>query len=233
MTNINEGLNELEKELSPLVEYAKWELYNFSQIKKSRKIIQKELILIDKALLKQWKEKSGYNMFKKQIFNYISYQNKIKNDKEKINEANIKLNSLWQKALSDKKIDLSNLKTLPKRDIKGFFVNEKEQKINGYKNYEFISEKLYKIFQNFINCKIKIDGFYNNGKLIIPLNYKSQKTGKNGDYFFEIIYINNKNECEDFLYVLPNDINICNKLEKEVLNNNIEQLIKNIFSNIK
>ena len=232
MMNINEGLNELEKELSPLVEYAKWELYNFSQIKKSKKIIKKELILIDKGLLKQWKEKSGYNMFKKQIFNYISYQNKIKNDKEKINEANIKLNSLWQKALSDKKIDLSNLKTLPKRDITDFFVNIKEQKINGYKNYDIISEKLYKIFQNFINCKIKIDGFYNNGKLIIPLNYKRQKTGKNGDYFLEIIYINNKNECEDFLYVLPNDINICNKLEKEVLNNDIEQLIKNIFSNI-
>ena len=48
----------------------------------------------------------------------------------------------------------------------------------------------------------------------------------------EIIYINNKNESEDMLYILPNDINLCNKIEKDLIDDTIDNLIKNIFSKI-
>ena len=103
MANINEELNGIEKELFPLIEYAKWELNNFGLLKKSKKIIQKELIIMDKDKLKQWKEKSGYNIFKRQIFNYISSKSKIKDDKEKIKEQNSQLNTLWKRSYQIKK----------------------------------------------------------------------------------------------------------------------------------
>ena len=48
----------------------------------------------------------------------------------------------------------------------------------------------------------------------------------------EILYINSKNEIEDILYIFPNDRNVCNKLEKEIINDKIENLTKNIFSNL-
>ena len=235
MSSINEEQNNLSKELLPLIEYAKWELHNFNLLKKTTKVIQRELIIIDKDLLRQWKEKSGYNIFKKQIFNYLYNMNKIKNQKEKINEETNKLNTIWKKAISDKKINPSNINTLPKKDMGIFFLDLKEKQIDGYKNYEIISAKLYEYFKNFINYKIKIDGFYNKGKLIIPLNYKNKINNsleEKNENFLEIIYINNKNESEDMLYILPNDINLCNKIEKDLIDDTIDNLIKNIFSKI-
>ena len=188
MSNINEDTDNIEKELFPLIEYAKWELYNFNLLKKTSKPIQKELIIIDKETLKQWKEKSGYNIFKKQIFNYLSNMNKLKNQKEKINEENNKLNMLWKKSISDKKIYPMNIKLLPKKDISSLFLNIKEKMINGYKQYEIISGKLYDVFKNFINHKIIVNGFYNKGKLVIPLNYKNINNEIKAEYFLDIIY---------------------------------------------
>ena len=232
MTNLNEEPINIEKELFPLIEYAKWELYNFNLLKKTTKIIQKDLIIIDKETLKQWKEKSGYNVFKKQIFNYLSNLNKLKNQKEKIIEENNKLNTLWKKTISDKNINPMIIKSLPKKDISSLFLNIKEKSINGYKQYEIISSKLFDIFQNYINYKIKIDAFYNKGKLVIPLNYKNINNNSKSENFIDIIYINKKNELENILYILPNDVNICNQMEKDLINDNIENLIKNTFSQI-
>ena len=233
--NINEEeQTNITKELFPLIEYAKWELFHFNLLKKSTKPIQKELIIIDKDTLKQWKEKTGYNYFKKNIFNYIYTTNKLKNQKEKINVENNKLNNIWKKTLSDKKINLKeNMNSINKKDLGIFYINIKEKQIDGNKNYEIISAKLYEIFKPFINYKITINGFYYKGKLTIPLNYKNKINNniKGGNYL-EVFYINNKNETEDMLYILPDDINICNELEQEIINDNIENLIKNIFSNI-
>ena len=127
-----------------------------------------------------------------------------------------------------------NIKSLPKKDISDYFININEKKINPYKNYEIISEKLYDIFKNFINHKITIDGFYNKGKLVIPINYKNSinNSDDKNENFIEVIYINKKNEIEDKLYVLNNNINFCNKIEEELINETIENLINNIFSQI-
>ena len=233
--NINEEeQTNITKELFSLIEYAKWELFHFNLLKKSTKPIQKELIIIDKDTLKQWKDKTGYNYLKKNIFNYIFTINKLKNQKEKINEENNKLNNIWKKTLSDKKINLKeNVSSMSEKDLGIFYINIKEKQIDGNKNYEIISAKLYEIFKPFINYKITINGFYYKGKLTIPLNYKNKINNniKGGNYL-EVFYINNKNETEDMLYILPDDINICNELEQEIINDNIENLIKNVFSNI-
>ena len=71
MQNKNGEQNIINKELLPLIDYAKWELYHFNLLKKSSKVVKSELILIERETLKKWKEKSGYNIFKKQIFTYI------------------------------------------------------------------------------------------------------------------------------------------------------------------
>ena len=115
MENINKEQNNILKELCPLIEYAKWEIYNFNLLKKANKEIQKELIIIDKEVLKQWKEKSGYNIFKRQVFNYLYTLNKLKNQKEKQNEENNKLNIIWKKEISDKKINPANIEAIQKK----------------------------------------------------------------------------------------------------------------------
>ena len=138
--------------------------------------------------------------------------------------------------MTEKKLNPKNIHELiSKKDISDFFSDIKEKKINAYKNYEVISSKLYEIFKLFVNYKIKIDGVYNKGKLIMPINYKNNNTKINDDKnqnFLEIIYINKKNERENILYVLSNDIKICQNLEKDIFNENIDNLINNIYSKI-
>ena len=231
--NINdEIIKNISEDLNQLIEYAKWELSHFNLLKKSSKLFSKELILLDKDTLKQWKEKSGYNLFKKNIFNYIYTINKLKNQKEKINEENDKLNNEWKKMVLDKKLSF-NLNSISKKDLGLFYIDLKEKQIDAYKNYEIISSKLYNIFKPFLNYKITINAVYNKGKLAIPLNYKNKDINNNENkYFLEILYINTKNESEDILYILPNDRNICNKLEQEIINDRIENLTKNIFSSL-
>ena len=72
----SDNQNNIEKELIPLIEYAKWELFHFNSLKNISKTIKIELVLIDKDILRKWKDKSGYNIFKKQIFSHLSSINK-------------------------------------------------------------------------------------------------------------------------------------------------------------
>ena len=236
MKNQNDEEIIIDKELLSLIEYAKWELSNFNLLKKSPKITKSELILIDKDLLKNWKEKSGYNIFKKYIFNHLFTLNKLKNNKDKINQEKDDINQKWKKLVSDNIIDPNNIKSLSITDMSGLYFTLKEKKINGYNNYQIISSKLYNTFKNFMNYKISVQGFYHKGKLIIPINYSNEfnlRTSlKSGENFLEIIYLNDKNELEDILCILPNDNSICKEIEEYFLNENIDDLIKNVFSHI-
>ena len=236
MQNQNGEENIINKELLPLIEYAKWELYHFNLLKKSSKVIKSELILIEREVLKKWKEKSGYNIFKKQIFSHIFTLNKLKNMNDKIQQEKENINTKWQKAIRDKIINPNSITTLPITDLSGLYLSLKYNKINAYKKYEIISSKLYYIFKKFINYKIIVEGFYHNGKLIIPMNYKNEinlRTSiKSGENFLEIIYLNNKNETEDMLCVLPNDEYICRNIEDYYINESIDNLINNIFSHM-
>jgi hypothetical protein len=68
------------------------------------------------------------------------------------------------------------------------------------------------------------------------MNYKKEfnlRTSiKSGENFLEIIFLNNKNETEDLLCILPNDNHICKEIEDFFINESIDNLIKNIFSNM-
>ena len=228
--------NDNENGLKPLIEYAKWELFNFNSLKNISKTIKIELVLIDKDILRKWKDKSGYNLFKKQIFSHLSSLNKLKGQNDKVKEENDKLITQWQNVISEKKLNPKNINELIlKKDISGFYFDLKEKNINAYKNYEIISSKLFEIFKLFVNHKIIVDGLYNKGKLIIPLNYKNNNIQNNyekNQNFLEIIYINKKNEREDILYVFPNDTKVCQNIENDIINESIDILINNIYSKI-
>ena len=236
MQNKNGEQNIINKELLPLIDYAKWELYHFNLLKKSSKVVKSELILIERETLKKWKEKSGYNIFKKQIFTYIFTLNKLKNMNDKIKQEKENINIKWQKAIQDNIINPNNLATLPITDLSGLYLSLKDHKINAYKKYDLISSNLYNIFKKYISHKIVVEGFYYNGKLIIPMNYKNEfnlRTSiKSGENFLEIIFLNNKNETEDLLCILPNDNHICKEIEDFFINESIDNLINNIFSNM-
>ena len=236
MQNKNGEQNIINKELLPLIDYAKWELYHFNLLKKSSKVVKSELILIERETLKKWKEKSGYNIFKKQIFTHIFTLNKLKNMNDKIRQEKENINIKWQKAIQDNIINPNNLATLPITDLSGLYLSLKDNKINAYKKYDLISSNLYNIFKKYINHKIVVEGFYYNGKLIIPMNYKKEfnlRTSiKSGENFLEIIFLNNKNETEDLLCILPNDNHICKEIEDFFINESIDNLINNIFSNM-
>ena len=158
MQNINGEQIIIDKDLFSLIEFAKWELYNFNLLKKSSKLTKVELILIDKDIIKKWKEKSGYNIFKKQIFSHLFAINKLKNDKEKIKIEKENINKKWQKLITEKIIIPNNIKTLPNKDLSGLYLSLKENKINAYKNYEVISSKLFNILKKIINYKIIVEG---------------------------------------------------------------------------
>ena len=236
MQNKNGEQNIINKELLPLIDYAKWELYHFNLLKKSSKVVKSELILIERETLKKWKEKSGYNIFKKQIFTHIFTLNKLKNMNDKIRQEKENINIKWQKAIQDNIINPNNLATLPITDLSGLYLSLKDNKINAYKKYDLISSNLYNIFKKYISHKIVVEGFYYNGKLIIPMNYKNEfnlRTSiKSGENFLEIIFLNNKNETEDLLCILPNDNHICKEIEDFFINESIDNLINNIFSNM-
>ena len=67
--NINQNIN-IEKDLDDLIKYGKWELSLISSLK-SEKLSKKNLLLIDKEWLSNWKQLSGYNNIKSQIYNYL------------------------------------------------------------------------------------------------------------------------------------------------------------------
>ena len=233
MQKENDEQNIFDKDLLSLIEYAKWELYNFNLLKKSSKPVKSELLLIDRDTLKKWKEISGYNIFKKQIFSYLFTLNKIKNFKDKIKQEKENINKKWQNIFKEKKIEHKNNNSIPFKDLSGLYLNIKDKKINAYKNYEVISSKLFNLFKKFINIKIIVNGIYNNRKLIIPINYEKEKnlnqSMKTGENFLEIVYHNNKNEIEDMLCILPDDNDACKQIEDYYSNESIDNL-KDIFS---
>lgn len=233
MQKENDEQNIFDKDLLSLIEYAKWELYNFNLLKKSSKPVKSELLLIDRDTLKKWKEISGYNIFKKQIFSYLFTLNKIKNFKDKTKQEKENINKKWQIIIKEKKIEPNNINSFPCKDLSGLYLNIKDKKINAYKNYEVISSKLFNLFKKFINIKIIVNGIYNNRKLIIPINYEKEKnlnqSMKTGENFLEIVYLNNKNEIEDMLCILPDDNDACKQIEDYYSNENIDNL-KDIFS---
>ena len=109
--NVLNNNNEIfPNDLNDLINFGKWELSLISSLK-VEKNYKKNLLLIDKDWLSQWKELSGYNYIKAQIFKYLSNIQKNKNN-ENILEENKKINNLWINIKQKYKINTNNFQQL-------------------------------------------------------------------------------------------------------------------------
>ena len=220
LTNNNEYIG-FDNDLNDLVNYGKWELSLISSLK-SEKTFRKNLLLIDKDWLLLWKNKSGYNQIKNQIFKYLIYKQKNRNYKEEEE----KLNKVWNeiKSRNDKEAypEIKNKKYL-------LHVNNKTL-INGKEKFDIISSDIQDLFQKFFNKTqiIKVSGLFCKKKLLLPFNYND----KNVNYIFinMLFLLNNKNDIGEILFEFPNlKLNIIEKIRKEISNKNISEFIKDFI----
>ena len=206
-----------------MINYGKWELSLISSLK-SEKTFRKNLLLIDKEWLSIWKNISGYNQIKNQIFKYLIYKQKKKNYEE---EAK-KLNEFWAEIKSKNGINISNMEKYPELKNKKYLlhVNNKTL-INGKEKFSIISADIQDLFKKYLNKTqiIKVSGLFCKKRLLLPFNYND----KNVNYIFiNMLFIqNNKNDLGEILFEFPNlKLNIIEKIRKEISNKNISEFIK-------
>ena len=209
-SNIN-----IEDDLNDLIKYGRWELSLISSLK-SEKNYKKNLLVINKDWLSNWKEITGYNFIKNKIFQYLVVTQKNKNDTKKIEEETKKLNELWLNIKLKNNINISNIKNIPKIDNKKYLLHVNNKiLINSFQKYLDKNET------------IKVGGLFSKKKLLLPFNYND----KNVDYIFINMFfiINNKNELGDVLFEFPKlKLDIIEKIRKEISNKNINEFIKDI-----
>ena len=225
--NINQNIN-FEKELDDLIKYGKWELSLISSLK-SEKLSKKNLLLIDKDWLLNWKQISGYNHIKNQIFQYLINIQKNKNDNKLISEEANKLKNIWNNAKMKYNIDISNIEDIPEIDNKKYLmrINNNKTLIKAQENFDIISNDIFDVFKKYLDktSSIKVGGLFHKKKLLLPFNYNDKNVGH---IFINMIYImNNKNEFGEILFEFPKlKINIIEKIRKEISNKNITEFIK-------
>ena len=223
-SNIN-----IEDDLNDLIKYGRWELSLISSLK-SEKNYKKNLLVINKDWLSNWKEITGYNFIKNKIFQYLVVTQKNKNDTKKIEEETKKLNELWLNIKLKNNINISNIKNIPKIDNKKYLLHVNNKiLINSREKFDVISNNIFDLFQKYLdkNETIKVGGLFSKKKLLLPFNYND----KNVDYIFINMFfiINNKNELGDILFEFPKlKLDIIEKIRKEISNKNINEFIKDI-----
>ena len=208
----NENYQTFPQDLLNLLLFGKYELSFFNYLSKELSLKQ-ELILIDKNFLVQWKNLSGYNLFKKPIFNYFTFITTNRQNQYKQKDAKNKLISLWQNTKNSKKLNPDEVKTLPKMNIS----------INTKNNNCFIPFQLLNLFNNKINEVIKLNGIFNKGKLLCTLNYINFNLIymlfiKDEKDFYNIIF-------DELYFELPlNNNRVFSKIEDYLHNENIKTL---------
>ena len=226
--NNNPNIN-IENDLNDLIKYGRWELTLISSLK-SEKIYKKNLLLIDKEWLLNWKIITGYNLIKREIFNYLINTQKKGKDKLSIEEENKKINTKWLNVKSKNNIDISNINNIPALDNKKYLLHiNNKTLINGRDDFDIISNDIFDLFKKYLEktSSIKVGGLFYKKKLLLPFNYND----KNIDYIFiNMIFIkNNKNELGEILFEFPKlKLNIIEKIRKEISNKNIDEYIKEI-----
>jgi hypothetical protein len=175
-------------------------------------------------MLTIWKNNSGYNQIKNQIFKYLINKKKKKNYEE---EAK-KLNEFWAEIKSKNGINISNMEKYPELKNKKYLlhVNNKTL-INGKEKFAIISADIQDLFKKYLNKTqiIKVSGLFCKKRLLLPFNYND----KNVNYIFiNMLFIqNNKNDLGEILFEFPNlKLNIIEKIRKEISNKNISEFIK-------
>ena len=234
-TNKNNSINSIsniniENDLNDLIKYGRWELTLISSLK-SEKSYKKNLLLIDKEWLLNWKKITGYNLIKKEIYNYLINTQKKGKDKISIEEENKKLNVIWLNIKAKNNIKISNIDNIPALDNKKYLLHiNNKTVINGRDNFDIISNDIFDVFKKYLEktSSIKVGGLFYKKKLLLPFNYND----KNIDYIFiNMIFIKNtKNELGEILFEFPKlKLNIIEKIRKEISNKNINEYIKDIY----
>ena len=225
--NTNKSNINFENELNDLINYGKWELSLISSLK-LEKTYKKNLLLIDKEWLFNWKKISGYNLIKNQIFKYLEYEQKNINDKINCDLEAKKLNELWLDIKSRNNINIANTEKIPALCNKKYLmkVNNKTL-INGKENFDIISNDIFDMFKQYLNKTqiIKVTGLFCKKKLLLPFNYND----KNMNYIFinMLFILNNKNELGEIFFEFPNlKLNIIEKIRKKLPNKNNNEYIK-------
>ena len=230
INSINNEIEQFPADLKDLIKYGKWQLTLISSLKMDKNY-KKNLILIDREWLSQWKELTGYNYIKNKIFAYLSYTQQQKNNVN-INEECKKLINFWINIKKKNKIDSNNLQKLKQLNNKQYLLNYNNRTIiNGKSNFDIISSDIFDIFKKYFekSVNIKVGGLFTKKKLLLPFNYNDN----NIDY----IYINmmfikdNKNNIDEILFIFPKlKLNIIEKIRKDISSKEISQFI-NDFNN--
>ena len=227
MNKINNTIENFPNDLLNLINYGKWELSLISLLK-SEKINKKNLILIDKEWLSQWKKMSGYNYIKNAIFHYLSI---IKTNKNNITEENLKLNNSWKNIKQKYKININSFRNLKPMDNKQYLFNYNNKTlINGKAKFDIISNDIFDIFKKYFDktVNIKVGGLFSKNKLLLPFNYNDKNIN---NIFIDMIFIN-KNDIEEILFIFPNmNLNRIEKIRKEITDKSNDEYIKEIIIN--
>ena len=226
INSLKNNLNiSFESDLNDLINYAKWDLSLISSLK-SEKTYKKNLLIIDRDWLLNWKKISGYNNMKNQIFHYLLYIQKNKNDKN-CEEESKKLSEIWLSIKSKYNINLSNLDKIPQLNNKKYLKNiNKRLLINGEEKFDIISSDIYDLFKKYLikTQIIKVSGLFCKKKLLLPFNYNDKNIN---NIFINMLFIqNNKNEIGEILFKFSNlKLEIIEKIRKEICNRNISEFI--------
>ena len=234
-TNINIEIEKFPEDLKILLKYGKWQLLLISSLK-GNKNYKKNLILIDKEWLGQWKELTGYNYIKNKIFIYLSsiQQHQQKNNNTKIIEENQKLQNFWENIKKSKKIDANNLQKLKPFNTKQYLLNYNNKMIiDGRSNFEVISTDIFDIFKKYYekSVNIKVGGLFTKKKLLMPFNYNDNNT----DYIYiDMMFIkdNKKNNIDEILFLFPKlKLNVIEKIRKDISTKEIDIFVNNFDNN--
>ena len=227
---INNTTENFPNDLLELIQFGKWELSLISSLK-LEKNYKKNLILIDKEWLSQWKEISGYNYMKNAIFHYLTKIQKKKN--ENIIEENKKLNNSFQNIKQQYQININNLQKLKPMNNKQYLFNYNNKTlIDGKTLFDIISNEVHDIFKKYFQktVNIKVGGLFIKKKLLLPFNYNDKNIN---NIFIDMLFIN-KNDLEEILFSFPKlNLNIIEKIRKEITNKNNDEFIQEVINNEK
>ncbi len=161
INSINNEIGQFPDDLKNLIKYGKWQLALISSLKMDKNY-KKNLILIDREWLSQWKELTGYNYIKNKIFAYLFYTQQQKNNVN-INEECKKLINFWINIKKKNKIDFNNLQKLKQLNNKQYLLNYNNRTIiNGKLNFDIISSDIFDIFKKYFekSVNIKVGGLF-------------------------------------------------------------------------
>ena len=192
------------KELKGLINYGEC-IYNLKNILRNKEEKNENFFLVDMDYIVEWKNKSGYNILKDYIKNYLDDKEDIKNK--------IILQEIW----SNNSTSIKEKNKMGDMKIDKVY-NIKSSNIELNTNFGFLPMQIYNVFEKKIKQLIQKEGIFKGGKLLIQL--------ENEHYY--CIFLKNKNQIREVILTIPAQTGniIQKKIYDEILNADINLLSK-------